>query len=93
MFSITRDAASALNGLLEQLDASHAECLRLEIRGKQVMLWKDHPRDGDRRFEFEGRNVLVANEATCRACDGMRLDHDDEHSFAIVQTRTNAELN
>lgn len=93
MFSITRDAASELSSMLEQMDASESNCLRLEVQGNQAVLRMDRPRADDHVFQFDGRNVLVADSATLEACAGICLDYDNKNDSSFVFTHGMYELN
>ena len=72
---------------------AESDCLRLEVRGNEAILRMDQPYDCDLVFKCDDRNVLVADEATCRACAGMRLDYDNENDFSFVFTHDRCELN
>lgn len=86
MFAITTAAADALRRALEQMDASESDCLRLQVQENMATLHLDRPRKNDHLFTFGERDVLVADEATCMACAGMRLHYESENDAAFILT-------
>jgi len=88
-FSITHRAAKELERQLVDAGASADECPRVQLCRQGVVLSLGKPRENEHVFKVDDREVLVADDSTCRACAGMCLDlgPDNHLVFVFADTR------
>lgn len=78
MLSVTTAAVDHLNTMLDEVEASETEALRLVHQGGgKLGLTVDVQRDGDQAEPEKGRTVLLVDDELAAALDGSTLDSVD----------------